>query len=92
MNNNDDILNVLEEQWGRVDEIAHLSHVHVVRWRVPESRRHWARSIATALAIASAAAVLLIAFVPQPDGLYVSNLSNRSKALMSLNQTGSSVL
>ena len=46
MKNNDDILEVLEQHWERVDEIAEQSQVRVVRWNLPESPRRWVRSIA----------------------------------------------
>ena len=86
MNNNDDILEVLEQHWERVDEIAERSHVRVVRWNIPESPRRWVRSIAASLVAVAISAALLLTKVPQPDGLYASNLSHRSEALVCIDQ------
>ena len=88
MNKNDDILKNLEQHWNRVDEIAEQSHVRVVRWHLPESGRRWVRSIATTMVATAAAVALLLLTVPQPDGLYASNLSHRSEALVCINQLG----
>ncbi len=86
MKNNDDILEVLEQHWERVDDIAVLSRVRVVRWNMPESPRRWVRSIAASVVAAAAVAALLVSTVPQPDGLYASNLSYRSEAIETINQ------
>ena len=86
MKNNDDILDVLEQHWERVDEIAEQSHVSVVRWQLSESRRRWVRSIVTSMMATAAAAALLVVTVPQPDGRYASDLSHRSEALVCINQ------
>ena len=87
MMNNDDILEALEQHWERVDEIAEQSRVSVARWHLPESPRRWVRSLAASMVTTAAAALLLLA-MPQPDGLYASDLSHRDEALMRINQTG----
>lgn len=86
MKNNDDILEVLEQHWERMDEIAEQSHVSVVRWHLPESPRRWVRSIAASVVAIAAVATLLMTKVSQPDGLYASNLSHRSEAIETINQ------
>lgn len=86
MKDNDDILDVLEQSWERVDGIAERSHVHVVRWNLPESPRRWVRSIAASVVAVAVGATLLMTHVPQPDGLYASNLSHRSEAIETINQ------
>ena len=92
MKNNDDILEVLEQHWERVDEIAEQSQVRVVRWNLPESPRRWVRSIAASVAAIAIGAALLLTKVPQPDGLYASNLSHRSEAIETINQMRMNVL
>ena len=92
MEDNYDILDVLEQHWERVDEIAERSQVRVVRWHLPESRRRWVRSIAATLVTTAAAAVLLVLTVPQPDGLYASNLSHRCEAIDAINEISMSIL
>lgn len=92
MKNNDDILEVLEQHWERMDEIAELSHVSVVRWHLPESPRRWVRSIAASVAAIAIGAALLLTKVPQPDGLYASNLSHRSEAIEAINEISMSIL
>ena len=92
MNNNDDILEVLEQHWERVDEIAEQSHVRVVRWHLPESPHRWVRSIAASVAIVAVGAALLLTKVPQPDGLYASNLSHRSEAIDAINEISMSII
>ena len=86
MNEKYDILDVLEQHWERVDEIAERSHVRVVRWNMPESRKHWIHRIGSSMVAAAAVAALLFLTVPQPDGLYTSDLSHRSEALVCINQ------
>lgn len=86
MNNNDDILDVLEQSWERVDAIAERSQARVVRLRLPESRHRWVRSLAASVVTAASVAALLVTNVPQPDGLYASNLSHRSEAIETINQ------
>lgn len=86
MKDNDDILDVLEQHWDRVDEIAERSHISVVRWHLPESRKHWIHSIGSTMVATAAAAVLLFLIIPQPDGFYASDLSHRSEALVCINQ------
>ena len=92
MKNNDDILEILEQHWERMDEIAEQSHVSVVRWHLPESPRRWVRSIAASVAAIAIGAALLLTKVPQPDGLYASNLSHRSEAIETINQMRMNVL
>lgn len=92
MKNNDDILEVLEQHWERIDEIAEQSHVSVVRWHLPESPRRWVRSIAASVVAIAAVATLLMTKVSQPDGLYASNLSHRSEAIETINQMRMNVL
>lgn len=92
MKNNDDILEVLEQHWERMDEIAEQSHVSVVRWHLPESPRRWVRSIAASVAAIAIGAALLLTKVPQPDGLYASNLSHRSEAIKAINEISMSIL
>ncbi len=92
MKNNDDILEVLEQHWERMDEIAEQSHVSVVRWHLPESPRRWVRSIAASVAAIAIGAALLLTKVPQPDGLYASNLSHRSEAIEAINEISMSIL
>lgn len=92
MKNNDDILEVLEQHWERVDEIAEQSHVRVVRWHLPESPRRWVRSIAASVVAIAAAAVLLFITVPQPDGIYASNLSHRNEAIEYINKMRTEVI
>ena len=92
MKNNDDILEVLEQHWERIDEIAEQSHVSVVRWHLPESPRRWVRSIAASVAAIAIGAALLLTKVPQPDGLYASNLSHRSEAIEAINEISMSIL
>ena len=86
MKDNDDILDVLEQHWERVDEIAEHSHISVVRWHLPESPKRWIHSIGSTMVATAAAAVLLFLFIPQPDGRYASDLSHRSEALVCINQ------
>ena len=86
MEDNNDILNVLEQHWERMDGIAERSRVRIVRWRLPESRHRWVRSIAAAVVAAAAVAALIVTTVPQPDGLYANNLSHRSEAIETINQ------
>lgn len=92
MKNNDDILEVLEQHWERVDEIAEQSHVRVVRWNLPESPRRWVLSIAASVVAIAIGAALLLTKVPQPDGLYASNLSHRSEAIEAINEISMSIL
>ena len=92
MKNNDDILEILEQHWERMDEIAEQSHVSVVRWHLPESPRRWVRSIAASVAAIAIGAALLLTKVPQPDGLYASNLSHRSEAIETINEISMSIL
>ena len=92
MKNNDDILEVLEQHWERVDEIAEQSHVRVVRWNLPESPRRWVRSIAASVVAIAAVATVLMTKVSQPDGLYASNLSHRSEAIVAINEISISIL
>ena len=92
MKNNDDILDVLEQSWEHVDGIAERSHVHVVHWRLPESRQRWVHSIAAAVVAAAIVATLIVSTVPQPDGLYASNLSHRSEAIVAINEISMSIL
>ena len=92
MKNNDDILEVLEQHWERVDEIAERSHVRVVRWNMPESPRRWVRSIAASVVVVAIGTALLMTKVPQPDGLYASNLSHRSEAIEAINEISMSIL
>ena len=92
MKNNDDILEVLEQHWERMDEIAEQSHVSVVRWHLPESPRRWVRSIAASVVAIAIGAALLLTKVPQPDGLYASNLSHRSEAIEAINEISMSIL
>ncbi|MCR5588337.1 MAG: hypothetical protein K6F72_01855 [Bacteroidales bacterium] len=92
MKNNDDILEILEQHWERMDEIAEQSHVSVVRWHLPESPRRWVRSIAASVAAIAIGAALLLTKVPQPDGLYASNLSHRSEAIEAINEISMSIL
>ena len=86
MEDNNDILDVLEQHWEHVDEIAERSRVRIVRWRLPESRHRWVRSIAASVVAAAAVAALIVTTVPQPDGLYTNNLSHRSEAIETINQ------
>ena len=86
MKSNDDILDVLGQHWERVDEIAERSQVRVVRWNMPESRKHWIHRIGSTMVATAAAAALLFLTVPQPDGFYASNLSHRSEAIETINQ------
>ena len=86
MEDNNDILNVLEQHWERMDGIAEQSQVRVVRWHLPESPRRWVRSIAASVVAVAAVAALLMTKVSQPDGLYASNLSHRSEAIETINQ------
>ena len=92
MKNNDDILEILEQHWERMDEIAEQSPVSVVRWHLPESPRRWVRSIAASVAAIAIGAALLLTKVPQPDGLYASNLSHRSEAIEAINEISMSIL
>ena len=92
MKNNDDILEVLEQHWECVDEIAEQSHVRVVRWHLPESPRRWVRSIAASVVVVAVGATLLLTKVPQPDGRYASDLSHRSEALVCINQVRIEIL
>ena len=92
MKNNDDILEILEQHWERMDEIAEQSHVSVVRWHLPESPRRWVRSIAASVAAIAIGAALLLTKVPQPDGLYATNLSHRSEAIEAINEISMSIL
>lgn len=92
MKNNDDILEIMEQHWERIDEIAEQSHVSVVRWHLPESPRRWVRSIAASVAAIAISAALLLTKVPQPDGLYASNLSHRSEAIEAINEISMSIL
>lgn len=82
----EDILEMLEQHWDRVDEIADRSRVQVVRWRLPESRRRWVRSLTASIMVAAAIAAVIVITIPRPDGFYSSNLSNRSEALVCINQ------
>ena len=88
----DDILKVLDQHWERVDEIAEQSHVSVVRWRLPESRKHWIHSIGSTIVATAAAAALLFLIIPQPDGLYASDLSHRNEAIVCINQMNTGLL
>ena len=92
MKDNDNILDVLEQSWDRVDEIAEQSHVRVVPWHLPESPRRWVRSIAASVVAIAAVATLLMTKVSQPDGLYASNLSHRSEAIEAINEISMSIL
>ena len=86
MKDNDDFLDVLEQHRERVDEIAEQSHVSVVRWHLPESRKHWIHRIGSTVVVTAAAVLLLFLIFPQPDGRYASDLSHRSEALVCINQ------
>ena len=92
MKDTDNILDVLEQSWDRVDEIAEQSHVRVVPWHLPESPRRWVRSIAASVVAIAAVATLLMTKVSQPDRLYASNLSHRSEAIETINQMRMNVL
>lgn len=87
-----DILDALEQHWERVDEIAEQSHISVVRWHLPESRKHWIHRIGSTMVATAAAAVLLFLIIPQPDGRYASDLSHRSEALVCINQVRIEIL
>lgn len=92
MNDNDNIFEALELHFERVDKIAEQSHVRVVRWNLPESPRRWVRSIAASVVAIAAAAVLLFITVPQPDGIYASNLSHRNEAIEYINKMRTEVI
>lgn len=92
MNDNDNIFEALELHFERVDKIASRSKVQVVRWHLPESCRHWVRSIVATMVATTAAAVLLFITVPQPDGIYASNLSHRNEAIEYINKMRTEVI
>ncbi len=86
MENNDEMMELLERHWDCVAGIGGRSKVHIVRWRLPESLGRWMRSVAFAVVAAVAVSVLLVAAVPQPGGLYASNLSHRAEAIACIDQ------